>query len=70
MYCWSVSLRRSLNKLFVFSSQSPNLIILVLDFPVFVTIVLILIRFVPAVFMNETAEPVLFQLDEILVPPD
>ena len=44
--------------------------ILVVYFPVFVTIVLILIRFVPAVFMNETAEPVLFQLDEILVPPD
>ena len=51
-------------------SQSLNLIILVLYFPAFVTIVLILMKFVPAVFMNETAEPVPFQLDEILVPPD
>ena len=69
MYCWPVSLRHSLNNLFGLYesiSQPHN----TLYFPLFVTIVLILTRFVSAVFMNETAELVLFQLDEILVPPD
>ena len=38
------------------------------NYPIFATIVLILIRFVRAVFMNETAVPAPVQLDEILVP--